>query len=109
MPKLDYKIGKAHMAKKDRKDQGEEAHYSAQHTAEEAAAYIDSLAAALRKGSVMVETNGESLQVSVGPTLTMDMRARTSGGKKSSIRFRMTWSEPEEAPVLSISSSGSSG
>jgi amphi-Trp domain-containing protein len=95
------------MAKKDRKDQ--DTHYAARHTAEEAATYIDSLVAALRNGSAIVETESESLQIKVGPNLTMELQARSSGseGKKASIRVRLSWTEPQASPLLSISSDSS--
>jgi amphi-Trp domain-containing protein len=111
MATLNYGIGGRQMAKKGREDRSADAHYAAVLPAEEAAVYIDALAAALRDNSLVVQTESDSIQMRVGPELMMELRTRTSGGesKKSSIRLSLSWTEPEDSPLLSISSTGDSG
>jgi amphi-Trp domain-containing protein len=102
------------MAKKDRDESsapedGPRTRRSAQFTAdlrtEDAAAYLEALARALRNSRLVVQTASESIDVRVASRVGLDLEAKSSrGGKKSSIDLRLNWTEPAETAKLSISS-----
>jgi amphi-Trp domain-containing protein len=73
--------------------------------ADEVAAHLESLAKALRSKLVLVQTNNEVLESKVGESLVLDLDVRSgAGGKRSSIRLKMSWDEPRTMPQLSITS-----
>jgi len=102
------------MAKKDRDESsaaedGPRTRRSAQFTAdlrtEDAAAYLEALARALRDSRLVVQTASDSIDVRVAHRVGLDLEAKSSrSGKKSSIELRLDWTEPAETAKLFISS-----
>jgi amphi-Trp domain-containing protein len=96
------------MAKKNRSERAESgkgtsAQYANVLPAEEVAAYLEALASALRSESILVQTNDETLEAAVGQSVEFDLDVKP-GEKKSSLRLRLSWEEPQTEPELSITS-----
>jgi amphi-Trp domain-containing protein len=76
---------------------------------EDAAAYLEALAVALRDGRLLVQAARESIDVPVASRVRLDVEAKSSrGARKSSVELRLNWPKRPEAPEQSVSSVGAS-
>lgn len=76
---------------------------------EDAAAYLEALAGALREGRLVVQTASESLEVPVASRVRLDIAAKSSrNARKSSVELRLNWPKRSEAPDQSIAPAGAS-
>jgi amphi-Trp domain-containing protein len=89
------------MAKKDRDatnsaENGSTKRRSARYTAElnleDAAAYLETMARALRENRLLVQADEKTLETLVAPRLTMDVEAKASrGGRRTSVDLSLKW------------------
>jgi amphi-Trp domain-containing protein len=105
------------MAKKDRDESNSSeavrrrraSHFMASLKTEDAAAYLEGLAQALRDNRLVVQTPDETLDVRVGSRVSLEIDARSSrGGRRSSVELKLDWAEPDDVSALSISSGSAS-
>ncbi len=98
------------LAKKDRDESGlldvssakrRAARYTTEINIEDAAAYLEAIARALRENRLVVYTRERTLEAPVGPKLSLDVEAKTSrGGSKTSLELSLKWKERSEASSL---------
>jgi amphi-Trp domain-containing protein len=63
----------------------------------EAAAFLENIAKSLREGSTLLESGDQSLSLRIGPTVEMELEAKSKPEKgKGSIELKISW---ETEPV----------
>jgi amphi-Trp domain-containing protein len=74
---------------------------------EDAAAYLEALAGALRDGRLVVQAASESIDVPVASRVRLDVAAKSSrNARRSSVELRLDWPRRVETPEQSISPGG---
>jgi amphi-Trp domain-containing protein len=73
---------------------------------EDAAAFLEALAGALRGGRLVVQASNDNIDVPVASRVRLDVEAKSSrSARKSSVELRLNWPKrdetPEQPPVAS--------
>jgi len=84
----------------------EELEFKSELAANDAATFLENLAKSLREGSTLLESGDQSLSMHIGPTVEVELEAKSKPEKgKGAIELKISWETepvPETARTLEI-------